>query len=143
MRQLMVLTLIATLGAGLSFGETALIHPKNAKEEAKVMENAKKRWMWSSVALVAASFADVHSSWGKLESNGLLKSSNGTFGAKGFGIKMGLVSGVLLTQYVMVDKSPKLANALTWSNYGMAAVKTGVAARNYTIEKPKYLLRQE
>lgn len=142
MRQLMVLTLIATLGASLSFGET-LVHPRNLKEEAKVLENAKKRWMWSTVALVAASFADVHSSWGKSESNSLLRSQNGTFGAKGLGIKMGIVGGVLVGQYLVVEKNPRLANVMTYGNFGMAAVKTGVAARNYTIEKPKYLLRQE
>ncbi len=142
MRNLLVLTVLATLTASLSFGEV-IEHPKNLKEEARVMEKAQKRWMWSAVALTAASFVDVSSSWGKIEANPLLRSSNGTFGAKGMGIKMGMMGGILLGQHFIAKKNPTLANALTVANYGMTAVKVGVAARNFGISKPtpSYLLK--
>jgi hypothetical protein len=52
------------------------------------------------------------------------------------------VGGVLASQYVMVRKHPEAAKAMMISNYGMAGVKLGVAARNYQIERPAYLLRQ-
>lgn len=140
MRKLLVLTVFATLTANLSFAE-ALEHPKNLKEEARIQDKAQKRWMWSALALTAASFADVSSSWGKVEKNGLLRSSNGTFGAKGFGIKMGIVSSILIGQQCMIQRNPNSARMTTWANYGMAGVKLGVAARNYQIAKPAYLLR--
>ncbi|MBM3761634.1 MAG: hypothetical protein FJW36_15470 [Acidobacteria bacterium] len=142
MRNLLVLTVFATLTAQMSFAEV-LEHPRNLKEEARIQEKAQKRWMWSAIALTAASFADVHSSWGKREANSLLRSNDGTFGGKGLAIKMSMVGGILLGQHVMVSKSPSIAKALTFTNYGMAGMKIGVAARNYQIEKPKYLLRQQ
>lgn len=140
MRKLLVLSVFATLTANLSFAE-ALEHPKNLKEETRIREKAQKRWMWSALALTAGSFADVHSSWGKVESNGLLRSSNGTFGAKGFGIKMGIVSSVLIGQHYMMQRNPNSATRTTWVNYGMAGLKVGVAARNYQIARPAYLMR--
>lgn len=142
MRNILVLTVFATLTANLSFAEV-VEHPRNLKEESRIQEKAQKRWMWSAIALTAASFADVNSSWGKQEANGLLRSSNGTFGAKGLAIKMSMVGGILYGQHLMVKKSPALANVMTWSNYGMAGVKVGIAARNYQIEKPKYLLKEQ
>lgn len=142
MRNILVLTVFAALTANLSFAEV-VEHPRNLKEESRIQEKAQKRWMWSAIALTAASFADVNSSWGKQEANGLLRSSNGTFGAKGLAIKMSMVGGILYGQHLMVKKSPALANVMTWSNYGMAGVKVGIAARNYQIEKPKYLLKEQ
>lgn len=142
MRKFMVLSLLAIIAAGASFGEV-IEHPRNLKEEAAIHAKHKKLWMWSTVAVVAASFADSHSSWGKLESNGLLKSGNGTFGARGFGLKMGMVGGMLLGQKLILDAKPGLAPAMTWLNFGTAGVKSAVAARNYGIDKPKYLLKQE
>ncbi len=140
MRNILVLTVFATLIANLSFADV-IEHPRNLKEESTIQQKAQKRWMWSALALTAASFADVHSSWGKMEANGLLRSSNGTFGAKGLGVKAGMVGGILLGQHFIVKANPKLANAMTFANYGMAGVKLSVAARNYKIDPPKYLLR--
>jgi hypothetical protein len=140
MRNLLVLTVFATLTANLSSAEV-IEHPHNLKEESRIEQKAQKRWMWSAIALTAASFADVHSSWGKSEANGLLRSSNGTFGAKGLGIKAGMVGGILLGQHLIVSKNPKLAGATTFANYGMAGLKLSVATRNYQISKPAYLLK--
>jgi hypothetical protein len=142
MRNILVLTVFAALTANLSNAEV-LEHPRNLKEESRIHQKAQKRWMWSALALGAASFADAGSSWGKMEANGLLRSSNGTFGAKGLGIKMGMVGGILLSQHVMVQRNAALANVLTYTNYGMAGLKTAVAFRNSQIEKPSYLLRQK
>lgn len=143
MRNILVLTVFAVLTANLSFAEV-IEHPRNLKDEARIHEKAQRRWMWSAVALTAASFVDVSSSWGKLESNGMLRSSNGTFGAKGLGVKMGMVGGILVGQHFMAKKNPAMANAFSIANFGMAGVKVAVAARNYRIEAPpKYLLKQQ
>jgi hypothetical protein len=141
MRNLYAIALIAIFTANMSFAE-AIEHPRNLKEETRIHERAQKRWMWSAIAVTAASLVDAHSSVGKRELNGALRSADGTFGARGFGIKMGIVGGVLASQYVMVRKHPEAAKAMMISNYGMAGVKLGVAARNYQIERPAYLLRQ-
>lgn len=141
MRKIMVLSLFASLTASLSFADI-LEHPRNLKEETRIQEKAQKRWLWSAIALTAASFADVHSSWGKRETNSLLRSADGTFGAKGMAIKIGIVSGIVLSQRVLVSKSPAFTRPLTYANYGMAGMKFGVAAHNYGIAKPTYLLRQ-
>ena len=142
MRKIMVLSLFASLTASLSFADI-LEHPRSLKEETKIQEKAQKRWIWSAVALSAASFADVHSSWGKRESNAMLRSADGIFGAKGLGVKLGIVSGIVLSQHLLVNRSPAFAKPLTYANFGMAGLKFGVAARNYTIAKPAYLLRQQ
>ena len=142
MRKIMVLSLFASLTASLSFADI-IEHPRNLKEETKIQEKAQKRWLWSAIALTAASFADVHSSWGKRETNSLLRSADGTFGAKGMGIKIGIVSGIVLSQRALVSKSPAFTRPLTYANYGMAGLKFGVAAHNYGIAKPTYLLRQQ
>jgi hypothetical protein len=141
MRNLFAIALIATFSANFSFAEV-IEHPRNLKEEARAYEKAQKRWMWSAIAVTAASLVDAHSSVGKRELNGVLRSADGTFGARGFGIKMGLVGGVLAGQYLMLKKQPEAAKGMMISNYGMAGVKLGVAARNYQIERPAYLLRQ-
>lgn len=141
MRNVLVLTVFAILTANLSFAE-AIEHPRNLKEEARIQEKAQKRLMWSMVALTAASFADVGSSWGKQEANPLLRSSNGTFGAKGFGIKMGMVGGILFGQHMLVKKNPALANVMTFTNFGMAGMKTAVAFRNSRISAaPSYIAK--
>jgi hypothetical protein len=103
----------------------------------------KQRLLWSTVALVAASFVDAHSSWDKRDLNSTLRSSNGTFGAKGFGVKMGMVGGIILGQQMLLRSNPNLGNAIAYTNFGFAGVKTAVAIRNYQISKPSYLLRQE
>lgn len=142
MRNIMALTLFAALTVPVSFAET-LEHPRNLKEEARVQSNAKQRFVWSTVALVAASFADSHSSWGKRESNPMMRSANGTFGGRGFALKMGLVGGMIAGQYVMVKTNPDLAKPLSFANFGYAGVKTAVAIRNYQIAPPTYLARQQ
>ncbi len=140
MRKIMALTLFACLSASWSLAET-IDHPRDFQEESRIHQRAQKRWMWSTVALVAASFADAHSSWGKLESNPALRSGNGTFGAKGLAFKMGMVGGIVAGQHFMLRHNPRLAPAASWVNFGVAGVKAGVAARNYQIQKPSYLLK--
>lgn len=142
MRKIMALSLFAILTASVSYSET-IEHPRNLKEEARIQSKAKQKLMWSTVALVAASLVDVHSSWGKREANPALQGPNGRFGARGVGIKMGMVGGIILGQYFIVKSKPEFANAAAWTNFGIAGVTAGVAARNYTIATPKYLLKAE
>ncbi len=142
MQKILALSLFAILSAGPTLAET-IDHPRNFKEGARVQSKWKQRLMWSSVALVAASFADAHSSWNKRELNSALRSGDGTFGAKGFGVKMGMVGGLLLGQQMLVRSNPDLARALTFTNFGIAGAKTAVAVRNYQVAPPSYMARPQ
>jgi hypothetical protein len=96
----------------------------------------KAIWITSIVAMVAGTGADAASSWHKRESNGLLASSNGTFGAKGVGIKMGIAGGVLIPQ-ILFRKHKDLRLAFAIGNFAEAGVFTGAAIHNLNIAAPK------
>lgn len=55
-------------------------------------------WVASLFAMAAASAMDAATSWGKPEGNSLLASTDGTFGAKGMSIKVGVAAGTVLPQ---------------------------------------------
>src|ERR1700722_17202320 len=71
--------------------EAAPVMPKG--NIAYVETNREKRmrevWIGSIAAMMAGTAADAFSSWHKQEGNGMLASSNGTFGGKGVAIKAG------------------------------------------------------
>ena len=69
--------------------------------------------------MAAGTGADAATSWHKSESNGLLASSDGTFGAKGLGIKAGLAGGLLLPQ-ILFRKHKDLRTAFTVGNFAQA-----------------------
>ncbi len=114
----------------------------------------KKRWLWSAVALVAASALDAHSSHGRMETNPLLRGSNGTFNSRrAFLVKGAANGGVLLLQAILVKKMPdrNLYKSFALTNSIMAGVTAGTALRNYQMPQaslapapaapPDYLLR--
>lgn len=93
-------------------------------------------WIASILAMVAGTGADAASSWHKRESNGLLASSDGTFGAKGLGIKAGIAAGVLAPQIVF-RKHKDLRFAFAIGNFAEAGIFTGAAIHNLNIAAPK------
>ncbi|MFN9431772.1 MAG: hypothetical protein ACK6DX_16710, partial [Acidobacteriota bacterium] len=93
------------------------------------------------LAAAVDSFAVVAGGWLVLDAVGVGGSGDGKFGARGGGIKMGALGGMLLSQHLLMEKDPGSARMLTWGNYGMAGVKAGVAIRNTGVEKPSYLMR--
>jgi hypothetical protein len=97
-------------------------------------------WKFSTAALIAASAADVASSYGRCcEANPILASSDRTFGNRGLAIKSASVGGQLLLQYMVVRKNPRLAKVLSYVNFGSAGALTAVAVRNYRIPQPASL----
>ena len=58
-------------------------------------------WLTSAIAMLGATAADAGTSWSYNEGNGILASHNGSFGARGLGIKMGTAGGLLVPQYLL------------------------------------------
>ena len=86
--------------------------------------------------MAAGTGADAATSWHKRESNGLLASSDGTFGAKGLAIKAGLAAGLLVPQ-ILFRKHTDLRTAFTVGNFAQAGIFTGVAIHNAGIAAPQ------
>jgi hypothetical protein len=79
---------------------------------------------------------DAASSWGKLEGNSLLASPDGTFGAKGMSIKVGIAAGVVLPQ-ILLRKHKNLKSKFAIANFAEAGLFGGVAIHNMGIAASK------
>lgn len=86
-------------------------------------------WIASIFAMAAGTGADAATSWHKRESNGFLASSDGTFGAKGLGIKAALAGGLILPQ-IIFRRHKDLRTAFTIGNFAQAGIFGGVAVHN-------------
>lgn len=91
-------------------------------------------WITSIVAAVAGTSLDAASSWGKVESNSLLASSNGTFGGRGVAIKAGLTAAVIIPQ-ICLRKRKEYRTVFTIGNFAEASVFTVAAVHNMSIPK--------
>jgi hypothetical protein len=83
-------------------------------------------------AVGGATAADAATSWGKLESNSILASKNGTFGAKGVEIKGLLAAGILVPQ-ILLRKHAELRRTFLIGNTGAAGLFTAAAVHNTRI----------
>ena len=92
--------------------------------------------LWASqAALVAASVADAHSSFGGRELNPLLRGPEGEFGARGAAIKGAAVAVLLVTEYLVSRKHPRARRVLNRLNWIMAGGTAAIAARNYYVTR--------
>ena len=92
----------------------------------------------SHVAVIGTGVLDVHSSYGHLELNPLLR-TNGRLGNKGAAISIGLTIGVVALQRVCDRKlkgKERLRARKLWTigNFVLSGVRAGVAVRNYRKE---------
>lgn len=86
-------------------------------------------WKISIATMLAASAWDAASSMGKVERNPLLASSDGTFGAKGIGVKFGL-AGLSLAPQILLRNHKELRKVFAIANFVNTGVFAGVAVRN-------------
>jgi hypothetical protein len=82
----------------------------------------------SRIAIVVAASADIGTSWGKQEANPLLRSHNGSFGARGTTIKLGMLAAWLVASR-KIQKEP----VAVWGNFATAGFVGSVAIRNWRI----------
>lgn len=90
-------------------------------------------WVASCIALVAATSADMASSWGRNEANPMLRSADGTFGARGVSLKLAMAGAMIVPQYFIAKRAPGTQRLFTIANFIQAGMYTGVAVRNYGV----------
>ena len=91
----------------------------------------KALWGISAAVLIAGCSMDVASSYGHPEQTGYLRSPDGRFGARGAGIRFGIVGGGLITQLLIARKHPKEGYAVGAAmNLAVGPVLAGISIRN-------------
>ncbi len=85
----------------------------------------------SQSALLTSQTLDIASNWHGPEANPLMRSGNGTFGAKGAAIKLGVSSALIAAEGPLIHKWPRSRVVWIALNWGAAAGTTGIAARNW------------
>lgn len=90
---------------------------------------------WSIAALLAGNSLDSASSWGKQETNPLL--GQHTFNSTSATLKFGMVGALIVGEKFYLHSHPERATVRTVEivNFTSAALLTGVAVRNWRIEK--------
>ena len=94
----------------------------------------RRLWLASIGAMILANVADAHSSWGAPEGNPVLRSSDGRFRYRAIGIKVSIVSGLVIGHAVLLRRRPDAARACAGANFVAAGAFAGVAIRNYRME---------
>ena len=90
-------------------------------------------WATSVAAMLAGTAADSYTSWHKHESNSFLASPNGTFGARGVELKVGIAAAVLVPQLIFRRRREwQLPFAI--SNFAEAGIYTGAAVHNQSVK---------
>jgi hypothetical protein len=93
-----------------------------------------KIWALSIAAVLGGTTMDAVSSWGKAETNPLLRSANGTFGARGLLIKGGL-AGAMIAPEFLLRNNEEAKKKLAIVNFVAAGVFSAVVLHNFTIPK--------
>lgn len=96
---------------------------------------AKRLWRASLVAVAAGSAVDMHSSMGKIETNGILANRQGLFSAQSIGLKLAIAGAAVGTQRFLLHKHPTTSGYKTGAliNFAVAGALGGVAAHNYGV----------
>ncbi len=131
-----VLFSACTLRAQSSFISPVLHSPKVSI--ANVIETPREHhirvlWLTSIAAMTGSTAADAYSSWHKRESNGLLASSDGTFGVKGVALKSA-IGGAILVPQILFRKHRDWHLAFAVSNFAEAGVFAGATAHNLAVK---------
>ena len=95
-----------------------------------------KVWAASIAALLGGTMMDAASSWGKSETNPLLRSANGTFGMRGLMIKGGL-AGAMIAPEILMRNNEDAKKKFAIANFIAAGVFSAVVFHNVSIPKVK------
>jgi hypothetical protein len=98
--------------------------------EARAETRRKKIWRVSAAVLGAVTIADMQSSMGRPELNGMLRSPDGRFGSRGVALKSLVVGGAIGGQWLLLRKNPEAAGHAAGINFAMSAVTGAVVVRN-------------
>lgn len=92
-------------------------------------DTVQRLWIASICAVLAASAFDAATSWGKQESNPLLTSRDGSFGARGLAIKVGIAGAVIVPQWLLRNHK-QLRKGFILENFADTAVFTAAGVHN-------------
>jgi len=100
---------------------------------------AKRFWKASVAAVAAGSVADIQSSLGKHETNGLLANQQGLFSMQGIGLKLAIAGAAIGTQQYLLHRHPAISGYRTGAliNFAVAGALGGVAVHNYGVRAPQ------
>ena len=96
--------------------------------------HTSRLWVASCMALLAATSADMASSWGRNEANPMLRSGDGRFGARGASIKLAMAGAMIAPQFFVMRRAHGSQRLFTIANFVQAGLYTGVAVRNYGVQ---------
>ena len=108
--------------------------PLNPVAEVRNRSDRRTAMLWkiSMAAMIGATAFDAATSMGKHESNPLLRSSDGSFGAKGIAIKGGL-AGLALAPQFFLRKHKEFRKAFITANFIDTGIFMTVATHNLGI----------
>ena len=89
-------------------------------------------WHASEALLVAGNTADAATSWGKYETNPMLRTGS-RFSYGSLAIKLGMVTGTIAVQHYVVRKSPNQVRYFAPANLAAAVAFGAIAAHNTTV----------
>jgi hypothetical protein len=115
--------------------QSGFIQPLSVESAARraADQTAMRKWKMSLAPVFASQALDAASSFGMRELNPMLASSDGSFGAKGAGIKIGATAAILGVEYLIVRKHTRAAGIFSKINWSVSIVTTGFAAHNFAI----------
>lgn len=136
----MVSSAVAAPAAKYLQEQTRLQNERVTELQEQRLRRNRRLWLLSVPVLIAGNVLDAHSSWGKMETNGLLQGSGGRFDARGAAIKFSITGALLAGQYTVtrvLRRNPEsLSSAYVgWSvsNFIYGSALGGVALHNYRI----------
>lgn len=128
---------LAGIGSAQQFGAQTVDRKGATTPVATLRTSGAARWQWKAhladtAIHLGATSLDAASSWGRVELNPVLRSSDGRFGARGLGIKLGIFAGVELVKWRLSKRYPRERWVRALS-LGPAAAFGGVAVRNWSV----------
>lgn len=95
-------------------------------------EIAKGQYRLSLLAVAAGTGMDIASSWNRPEANGLLRSPDGRFAARGVAVKISLIGAVVGIQALVLRRRPEMRGFASRVNFGIGVGTGAVAVRNWS-----------
>jgi hypothetical protein len=95
---------------------------------------AVSSWKRSLIPMAGTQGLDIASSYGMRELNPLLAGSDGRFGGKAAGIKIGTTAAVVGIEYLIVKKWPGAARMFSKLNWGSSVLTGAIATHNFAIK---------
>jgi len=76
----------------------------------------------------------MHSSMGRPEANGFLRSNDGRFSGRGVTLKSLVIGGALTGQWLMLRRNPHAAGYAAGMNFAMSTLTGAVVVRNHMVK---------